>query len=130
MSNKQTYIYRMKIGYYPDFEQDIFMYARNSKTAEEYCKEVFREKHYNNYKAIKVGISHTLRETGFISDFEAQQLIMAGAKRAEFYSERKEGLISGETANLIAQWNKENTDGRSDLSEDLPGSDAEPDGLS
>ena len=117
----------MKIGYYPDFEQDIFMYARNSKTAEAYCKEVFREKHYNNYKAIKVGISHTLRETGFISDFEAQQLIAAGAKRAEFYSENiKEKLNKMFNNNL----NKENTDGRSDLSEDLSGSDAESDRLS
>ena len=107
----------MLIGKNGKIEQDFFMYARNAKTAIAYCQEVYHDKHYNFHKAIKVGISHTLRETSFISDFEAQQLINAGAKRSDFYSER----------NMEPSWLPKNTDNGSDTGEDLSGSNTEPD---
>lgn len=117
MSAKKTYIYRMLIGKNGKINQDFFMYARNAKVAIAYCQEVYHDKHYDFHKAIKVGISHTLKETSFISDFEANQLINAGAKRSDFYSER----------NMEPQGLSEVNNVRSDTAEDLSGSNTEPD---
>ena len=88
MARKKTYIYRVMIGQNDDVMADVFMYARNKDTAVDYCRKVYHDKHYNSYKVIKVGVSHTLQETGFISDFEADRLIAAGATRSDKYSER------------------------------------------
>ena len=95
MAQKKTYIYRIRIGNNGKAEHDFFMFARNGDVAIQYCQNIYRDKHYNFYKATKVGISHTLQETGIISDFEAKQMIDAGATRSEAYAERNDLGLSG-----------------------------------
>ena len=79
----------MLIGHDDRVEVDIFMYARNAGIATEYCKEIYKEKKYNSYQAIKVGLSHTLVDTQILQKDEADQLRQAGGDRGEKYSERE-----------------------------------------
>ena len=89
MAQKKTYLYRMLIGYNDKNEVDIFMYARNKETAINYCKELYRDKKYNHYQAIKVGVSLHLRDTGLVSDYEDNKLRHSVAVQGESYSERE-----------------------------------------
>ena len=88
MAQKKTYIYRMNVGRNNKAETDFFMYARNSKTAIEYCKEIYKDKKYNYFKPIKVGVSLWLRDTGIVSDEEDKKLRNSIAVKSESYSER------------------------------------------
>lgn len=89
MAQKKTYIYRMLIGHDGNTEVDIFMYARNSEIALSYCKEKYREQKYNYFKPIKVGLSHTLKETQIVSDYEAEKLKNSIASKGDKYSEKE-----------------------------------------
>lgn len=89
MAQKKTYVYRMLIGYDNTNEIDCYLLARNAGVAIEYCKEIYKDKKYNSYQAIKVGISHTLQDTQILDDEEAEMLRKAGAERAEKFSERE-----------------------------------------
>ena len=89
MAQKKTYIYRMLIGNNGNTEIDLFMYARNSKVATDFCKELYRDKKYNFYLPIKVGLSHTLRDTQIIKDYEADKLKNSIASQSDKYSERE-----------------------------------------
>lgn len=86
---KKAYIYRMLIGHNDNTEIDIFLFARNAKIAKEYCKELYKEKKYNYYKPIKVGVSLRLRDTGLVSDDEDKKLRNTIAIKGESYSERE-----------------------------------------
>ena len=86
---KTTYLYRMLIGHNDNVEIDIFMYARNSKTAIEYCKELYRDKKYNHYRPIKVGVSLYVRDTGLVSKEDDEKLRDSIAVMGERYSERE-----------------------------------------
>ena len=89
MAQKKTYLYRMLIGHNEKTEVDIFMYARNKETAIDYCKELYRDKKYNHYQPIKVGVSLHLRDTGIVSNYEDQKLRNSIAVQGESYSERE-----------------------------------------
>lgn len=89
MSQKKTFIYRMKLGYNDKVETDVFMYARNKETAINYCKELYRDKKYNKFKAIKVGISLWLRDTGIVTAEEDKQLRNSVASMSDTYYERE-----------------------------------------
>ena len=89
MAQKKTYIYRVLIGYNGNTEVDIFMYARNEKTALDYCKQLYKDKKYNYYKPIKVGISLWLRDTGIVTAKEDEQLRNSVASIGETYYERE-----------------------------------------
>lgn len=89
MARKKTYIYRVQIGHNGVADVIGFMYARNSHDATSYCKELYREKKYNYYKMIKVGVSHTLQETRFIGDAEAAKLMSSMASQSDKYAERE-----------------------------------------
>lgn len=89
MSQKKTYVYRLLIGNNDNVEVDCFMYARNAGRAIDYCKELYKDKKYNSYQAIKVGISHSLQETQILSNYEAEKLRNAGAEKGEKFSERE-----------------------------------------
>lgn len=86
---KKTYLYRMLIGNNGNADVDIFLYARNSKVATEFCKELYRSKKYNYYKAIKVGISLKVKETGLVTKEEDEKLRKTIAVSSNIYSERE-----------------------------------------
>ena len=101
MAQKKTYVYRLLIGHDSNVEVDCFMYARNAGQAIDFCKELYKDKKYNSYQAIKVGLSHTLQETQVLSNYEADQLRKAGAEKGDKFSEReieKPQFISKEEA--------------------------------
>ena len=87
MARKKTYIYHMLIGHNNNKEADIFMYARNADVAKEFCKEKYRENKYNSYKAIKVGLSKTLKETMIITGSEETKLRNSIASHSDGYRE-------------------------------------------
>ena len=90
MSQKKTYIYRMLIGNNNILpEVDIFMYARNAETAKTYCKNIYKDKKYDSYTAIKVGLSRTLQDTQIMQQYEADQLRNSIASKSDKYSERE-----------------------------------------
>ena len=78
----------MLIGNNGNVTEDFFMLARNKDRAIEFCQDLYRDKKYNFYKVIKVGVSHTLQDTQIISDYEAERLRAAGADKSDFYSEQ------------------------------------------
>lgn len=88
MARKQTYIYRVLIGHEGNTEIDNFMYARNAEDAKEFCKELYRDKKFNYYKAIKVGVSHFLRDTQIIKGYEADKLKNSIASQGDKYAEK------------------------------------------
>ena len=87
MAKKKTYIYHMLIGNYGDYEVDTFMFARNACVAIEYCKELYKDKKYNSYKAIKVGVSHYLRNTQMVSPEDEEKLRNSIASQGDEYRE-------------------------------------------
>ena len=89
MAQKKTYIYRMLIGHDDNIEVDIFLFARNANNAKEFCKQVYKDNKYNTFKPIKVGISHTLKDTQIVSEYESEKLKNSIASKGDKYSERK-----------------------------------------
>ena len=87
MAKKKTYIYHMLIGHNGNIEVDTFMFARNADVAKEFCKELYRDKKYNFYKAIKVGQSYTLKDTQIVSDYEKEKLVNSIASQSDRYRE-------------------------------------------
>jgi len=86
---KQTYVYRVLIGRDNNVEHEHFCYARNAGVLLDFLKEKYREQKYNYYQAIKVGISHTLKDTMIIDGSEAEQLKNSIASKGDKYSERR-----------------------------------------
>ena len=89
MAQKKTYIYRMLIGNNGNAEVDLFMYARNADVATSFCKDLYKDRKYNFYLPIKVGLSHVLRETQIIKDYEAEKLKNSIASQSDKYSEKE-----------------------------------------
>lgn len=89
MAQKKTYLYRMLIGNDETDEIDIFMFARNSKTATEYCKKLYKDMKYTKFKPIKVGVSLYPRETGLVSKEDDAKLRNSIAVKGERYCERE-----------------------------------------
>ena len=87
MARKKTYIYHVLAGNNGVTEIDTFILARNAKVGENFCKEQYKDKKYNTYKFIKVGISHEDEETQILSEDLAQKLRANGYARGEFYRE-------------------------------------------
>ena len=87
MAQKKTYIYRIqeKNG---NKEEEFFMYARNADRAIQYCKDNFEDKRRASLRAIKVGVSHILRETQIVGETESQKLRNSKAVVSEKYAER------------------------------------------
>lgn len=87
---KHTYIYRLEAGYSYKTTPEVveFFYAPNSKRLIQYAQNIYRDKKYNKYKTIKVGMSKTIEEMRMISDFEGWQLKQQ--MTADAYSERIE----------------------------------------
>ena len=86
--SKHTYIYRLEAGYsYKELPEVIeFFYAPNSKRLIQYAQNIYRDKKYNKYRTIKVGMSKTIEEMRQISEFESWQLKQT--MTADAYSER------------------------------------------
>lgn len=89
MAQKKTYIYRMLIGNNENIEVDVFMYARNATVATDFCKKLYRDKKYNYYKPIKVGVSHTLQDTQILQEYESNKLRNSIASQSDKYAERE-----------------------------------------
>lgn len=87
MAKKKTYIYHVLIGNNGVTEIDTFILARNSKVGEAFCKETYKDKKYNTYKFIKVGISHEDEGTQILSADLAQKLRANGYADGDFYRE-------------------------------------------
>lgn len=87
---KHTYIYRLEAGYsYKDKPEVIeFFYAPNSKRLIQYAQGIYKEKKYNKFKTVKVGLSNSPEEMRQISEFESWQLKQT--MTADAYSERIE----------------------------------------
>lgn len=86
---KKTYLYHMLIGNNDRVEVDCFVFARNSGVAIDFCKELYKEKKYNSYQAIKIGLSHMLRETQIIPKEDEPKIRLAIANKPDKYSERE-----------------------------------------
>lgn len=88
--SKITYIYRLEAGYaHNEFPEVIeFFYAPNSKRLIKYAQSIYKNKKYNKYKTIKVGMSKIPEEMRLISDFEGMQL--KKYYTADAYAERVE----------------------------------------
>ncbi len=84
---RKTYIYHMVIGNDNRSEVDCFMAAPNAGVAVDFCKEKYRDKKYNSYRATKVGISHYPRETQILSAGDEMRLRKAGMDKENKYSE-------------------------------------------
>ena len=87
MAKKKTYIYHVLIGNNGTYDIDTFILARNSKVGESFCREQYKDKKYNTYKFIKVGISHEKEETQILSADLAQKLRANGYANGDFYRE-------------------------------------------
>ena len=85
---KRTYVYHILIGNNENVDVDLFMLARNAGVAIEFCQDIYRQKHYNSYKAIKVGVSDLPQDTRIMNEEETEQLIRAGAANSDKFSER------------------------------------------
>ena len=90
MAHKQTIIYRLEAGYsYKETPEVVeFFYAPNSKRLIQYAQNMYRDKKYNKYKTIKVGISKYSEDMRLISDFESWHLKQS--MTAPAYAERNE----------------------------------------
>ena len=90
MAKKVTRIYRLEAGYSYKEEPEVieFFYATNSKRLIQYAQNMYRDKKYNKYKTILVGVSKYPEEMRLISDFESFQLKQS--MTAPAYSERNE----------------------------------------
>ena len=88
--SKITYIYRLEAGYSHKKEPEVieFFYAPNSKRLIQYAQNMYREKKYNMYKPVKIGISKDEHEMRMISDFESWSLKQN--YMADAYAERIE----------------------------------------
>ena len=89
MSQKKTYVYHVLIGNNDNVEVDCYAYARNAGRIIDYCKELYKDKKYNSYQAIKLGLCHTLQDTRILEDYESERLRRAGAEQGDKYSERE-----------------------------------------
>ena len=89
MAQKKSYMYHMLIGQDNNAEVDCFMIARNAGVAIDYCKNLYKDKKYNSYQAIKVGICHKLEETRILDNEEEAKLRHAGADRGIKYREKE-----------------------------------------
>lgn len=87
---KKTYIYRLEAGYAHKISPDLieFFYAPNSKRLIQYAQTLYRDKKYNKFKTVKVGISKVPEEMRMISGFEGWSLKQGMA--ADMYAERNE----------------------------------------
>lgn len=87
---KQTYIYRLEAGYSYKKEPEVveFFYAQNSKRLIKYAQALFKDKKYNKFKTIKVGLTKDDEDMRMISDFESWHLKQYYT--ADAYSERIE----------------------------------------
>ena len=89
MAKKRMYIYRLESGYDKrDPEAIEFFYAPNAKRLIQYAQSFYKDRKYNKFKAVKVGITKNPEEMRLISDFESWYLRQNAM--AEFYSERIE----------------------------------------
>jgi hypothetical protein len=81
------YIYRLEAGYDkkpPEVKE--FFYAPNAKRLIQYAQTMYRDKKYNMFKPVKVGVTKEPEQMRLIGDFEAWYLRQN--MTAEFYSER------------------------------------------
>ncbi len=89
MANKKIYIYRLESGYDGKEPEAIeFFYAPNAKRLIQYAQTFYKDKKYNRFNAVKVGITKEKEPIRLISNFEAWYLKQNCI--AEFYSERIE----------------------------------------
>ena len=79
----------MLIGNNDDIDIDVYMYARNADVEKEFCKKIYKEKKYNTYKAIKVGMTLTLKDTQIVTDYESDKLKSSTASLSDSYCERE-----------------------------------------
>ena len=88
--SKKTYIYRLEAGYAnEEHPREVeFFYAANSKRLIPFAQKLYKDKKYNKYKTIKVGVSKKQEEMRMITDFESWQL--KTYMTADSYSERIE----------------------------------------
>ena len=87
MAQKKTYIYRI-LAKNGEKEEEFFMYARNADRAVQYCRENKENGKHTFWRAIKVGVSHILRETQIIGEEESRKLRNSKAVVSEKYAER------------------------------------------
>lgn len=55
MAVKETFIYRVEMGHHPEVKEIAFCYARNSSYAIYHMQMLFKDRHYNLYKAYRLG---------------------------------------------------------------------------
>ena len=93
MAEKKTYIYKVSMSRNNGPEKTVHLYARNAGIAVEFCKEAYKDKKYDAFKAVKKGES-VLRETAFLTSEEERKL-QSLQPEADAYAERRKEVSGG-----------------------------------
>ena len=94
MPSNTLYIYRIEMGHAQQILKTHWVYARNAKTAKEYCKSYFKDLHFDYFNAIKVGevISPQEIVTMSLSDEDVEKIENTIAKDGDRYAEHRHEL--------------------------------------
>ena len=66
MAKKHMYIYRLESGYNRKKPEAIeFFYAPNAKRLIQYAQQFYKDKKYNKFKAVKIGLSKDEKEINY-----------------------------------------------------------------
>lgn len=92
MAQKKCYVYRIEMGNNNIVKETVYGMARNAGYMIAFCQERYKDKHYDSFKAIKVGLSKVLRDTFIMEGMEEWQIKQTLASRAELFAEREDVL--------------------------------------
>lgn len=89
MSNNVTHIYRVDMSHNPNtlVSDRHWVYARNAKIAKEYCKQKFKDRHYDHFNVVMVGENNAYhsQEASSLSDKEICCIENTPAKDGDKY---------------------------------------------
>ena len=98
MSANVTHIYRVDIGHPNKIIETCWVYARNAKCANEFCKAIMKGKGYDHYKAVMVGETKTPMSLPAypavlpLSAEEVKQISNTHAKDGAAYAEHRNSV--------------------------------------
>lgn len=95
MSAKSTFIYRVEMGNHPEVKEIAFCYARNSDVAVSSMQTIFKNRHYNMFKAYKLGETDYRKHPGpfeVLPKDEEEYLRKIKSTVGERYAERRSNI--------------------------------------
>lgn len=95
MSAKRTFIYRVEMGKFPEVKEIAFCYARNKDYAVDNMKVIFKDRHYDMFRAYKLGETDYIRHPGpfeVLPKDEEEFLRRTKSTVGEEYAERRRNI--------------------------------------